>query len=136
MTEWNDALVAYRLERAREALAEARLLADHSYANACVNRLYYACFYAVIALLHAHGLSAGKHSGVRSLFGRHFVKTGLVSKELAAVYNDLFEYRQESDYEDFFRVDPDVLGPWLAQTERFIEAIGILLSTGQAKEVG
>lgn len=127
MTEQGDALIAYRLQRAREALEEARLLADHGHTNAAVNRLYYACFYAVSALLYSHGFSAVKHSGVRSLFGRHFVKTGLVSKELGAFYNDLFEYRQESDYEDFFQIDPQLLAPWLAQAQQFIEVITDLI---------
>ena len=44
-------LVQYRLDRAREALAEAALLLDSGHANTGVNRLYYACFYAVSALL-------------------------------------------------------------------------------------
>ena len=127
MTEHSNALIAYRLQRAREALEEARLLADHRHTNAAVNRLYYACFYAVSALLYSRGFSAVKHSGVRSLFGRHFVKTGLVSKELAAFYNDLFESRQESDYEDFLRIDPQLLTPWLDQAQRFIDAIADLL---------
>ena len=120
-------LIGYRIERAHEALDEARLLADHGHANSAVNRLYYACFYAVGALLYSRGLSAGKHSGVRSLFGRHFVKTGLVSKELAAFYNDLFESRQEGDYEDFFRVDPKLVTLWLDQAKRFVQAIVELL---------
>lgn len=127
MTEQDDALIAYRLQRANEALEEAHLLTDNGHTNAAVNRLYYACFYAVSALLHSRGLSAVKHSGIRSLFGRHFVKTGLISKELAALYNDLFEYRQESDYEDFFQIDPSLLAPWLTQTQQFIEAITKLI---------
>lgn len=121
-------LIAYRLERARETLEDARLLADHGRANSAVNRLYYACFYAVSALLYSKGLSATKHSGVRSLFGQHFVKTGLISKESAALYNDLFEYRQQGDYKDFFCVDPQLLTPWLDQAQRFIDAIAELLT--------
>jgi len=127
MTGQNEPLIAYRIQRARETFAEARLLADHGHANACVNRLYYACFYVVSALLHSRGFSAAKHSGVRSLFGRHFVKTGLISKELAALYNDLFEYRQESDYEDFFQIDPALITPWLAKTEEFIDTLAKLI---------
>ena len=123
MTGSDGELIEYRMERAHEALEEARLMASYGHANTAVNRLYYACFYAVSALLQSRGLSAAKHSGIRSLFGQHFVKTGLVSKELAAFYNDLFESRQESDYEDFFRVDPQLVGPWLDKAEQFIEAI-------------
>jgi len=128
MTEPNKDLITYRLRRAREALEEARLMADHGHANACVNRLYYACFYAVNALLESRGLSSARHSGVRSLFGQHFVKTGLAPTELAVLYNDLFEYRHESDYEDFFCLDSDLLPPWLDQVEQFIDFVAALLT--------
>ena len=126
MTAPNDALVAYRLQRSREALVEARLLADHEHTNAAVNRLYYACFHAVSALLYSRGLVSAKHSGIRSLFGLRFVKTGLVPKDLAAFYNDLFEHRQESDYADFYQVDPSLLPSWLDQAQQFIDFIAEL----------
>jgi uncharacterized protein (UPF0332 family) len=125
--ESNEKLIQYRLERARETLEEAQLMADSSHWNACVNRLYYACFYAVNALLATQRLSSAKHSGVRALFGRHFVKTGIVSRDLAAFYNDLFEYRQEGDYEDFFEVDPDMVHPWIVQAGTFIQVITELI---------
>ena len=71
MTPERRALLQYRLARARETLDEARLLLDGGHANACVNRLYYACFYAVSALLLTEGQTSAKHRGVRALFDRH-----------------------------------------------------------------
>jgi len=44
-------LIQYRLDRAREAFEEALLMQREEHWNACINRLYYACFYAVTALL-------------------------------------------------------------------------------------
>ena len=91
MTPERQALVRYRMERAQEALTAAELLAGSGLWNARVNRLYYACFYVVSALLLQPGVSSTKHSGVRSLFNRRFVKTGAVAAELGVLYNDLFE---------------------------------------------
>ena len=88
MIESNGELVLYRLQRARETLADARILADAGRWNPCVNRLYYACFYAVSALLIQEGLSSTKHTGLRSLFNRHFVKTNKVPKDKARIFND------------------------------------------------
>jgi len=62
VTETQEEIIRYRLERAREALKEARLLADGGLWNASVNRLYYACFYAVSALLLGRNLSSTKHT--------------------------------------------------------------------------
>lgn len=95
MTEWNKDLLRYRMERAYDTLEDARILASKGRWNACVNRLYYACFYAVSALLVRDGLASSKHAGVRSLFNKQYVKPGKIPKNLARVYNDLFERRQE-----------------------------------------
>lgn len=43
-----------------------------------MNRLYYACYYAVTALLISNGLNATTHAGVRTMLGLKFIKTGLV----------------------------------------------------------
>ena len=46
-----NALVSYRLSRAKETLEEVPHLRDMGYFNTAVNRLYYACYYAMVALL-------------------------------------------------------------------------------------
>ena len=76
MNARGEELIRYRLSRAEETLEEARLLAENKNGNAAVNRLYYACFYAVLALLIRDGRYSSKHSGVRALFNIHFVKNG------------------------------------------------------------
>jgi uncharacterized protein (UPF0332 family) len=96
---------------------------DSGHWNASVNRLYYACFYAVSALLSKHNLSSSKHSGIRSLFNQHFVKTGIILKETALIYNLLFERRQEGDYEVFVTFKEADVKPWLEETERFIDSV-------------
>lgn len=68
MKEETRALVVYRLERAEECLEEAKILLEKGFANTFVNRLYYACFYAVSALLLTKGLTSARHSGVRAMF--------------------------------------------------------------------
>ncbi len=124
----DDDAVIHRLHRARETLQDARILADAGRWNPCVNRLYYACFYAVSALLLQRGLTSSKHSGVRSLFNRHHVKTGQVPKEQARVYNDLFERRQEGDYLDFYSFEETQVRPWIFQAEGFVEHITSLIA--------
>lgn len=121
MTERSKDLVSYRMERARETLEDALILSKAERWNACVNRLYYACFYSVSALLANAGLSSSKHTGIRSLFNSHFVKPGKVPKVLARIYNDLFERRQESDYIDFVNFKKSQVLPWIKKAEELIE---------------
>jgi uncharacterized protein (UPF0332 family) len=105
MTDETRTLVAYRLQRAREALDEATLLFERDHINTFVNRVYYACFYSVTALLLTRDLASAKHSGVRSLFHQHFVKTGIISIELGQLFDRLFDNRQKSDYADIVRFE-------------------------------
>lgn len=120
MTEWSKYLVLYRMTRADETLEDARILAKAERWNACVNRLYYACFYAVSALLVRDGLSSSKHTGIRSLFNRQYVKPGKIPKDLARTYNDLFERRQEGDYIDFVSFQESQVLPWISKAEELI----------------
>jgi uncharacterized protein (UPF0332 family) len=122
----ND-LIRYRLERADESLVEAEIMAEQKHFNTCINRLYYACFYAIIALLESKGFSSAKHSGVRSLFNKNFVVTGIIGKDLAAVFNDLFEYRQESDYEDFFIMDGETALGYIEPAKKLVALIRVIL---------
>ena len=131
MTKSNEELVSHRLQKARETLQDARILADAGRWNPCVNRLYYACFYAVSSLLIQEGLSSSKHAGVRSLFNRHFVKTSKVAKEKARIFNDLFERRQEGDYMDFVSFEESQVRPWTPEAEAFVENIAVLVETGK-----
>jgi len=131
LTKWNKDLIAYRLSRADETLKDARILAKSDRWDSSVNRLYYACFYAVSALLMVNGLSSSKHSGIRSLFNKHFVKSEKVPKKLAAIYNDLFERRQEVDYIDFINFSEEQVMPWISKAEEFINFISDLIKDNE-----
>ena len=80
-----EALIAYRLQRAHDTLSEARLLMDASFFNAATNRLYYACYYASVALLLKHDLQSQSHKGAKALLGLHFVSTGLLPVKVGKV---------------------------------------------------
>jgi uncharacterized protein len=122
-------IVRYRLHRAQETLEDAQILARAERWQPCVNRLYFACFYAVSALLFQHDYSSPKHTGVRSLFNQHFVMTGKVPKNLAQVYNDLFSRRQESDYLDFVRFESSQVQPLMMGAVQFVEHITALIES-------
>lgn len=123
MTHEIGEYVRYRLERAGQALEAARANAERSLYNDAVNRIYYACFYAVSALLISKGLSSSKHSGVRSLFERHFVKDGPLPRPMGRFYHQLFDTRQDSDYTDFIAFSQEDVEAWLGQAEEFIAEI-------------
>lgn len=91
-------LVCYWLNKAQESLDAARDELKAGRLSFSVNRIYYACFYAVSAVLLQEKLQFKKHSGVRAAFHQHFVKSGIVSHEHGKLYDELFEARQRGDY--------------------------------------
>ena len=116
-------LIKYRLERGEQTLDEAKLLASSSYYNASINRLYYACFYAVSALLLNTNIVANTHAGVKTMLGLHFISKGILPIELGKTFNSLFEKRHANDYDDFVYCDQETYNELYPQAQLFVEKI-------------
>lgn len=85
------------------------------------NRLYYAAYYAVSALLIANHIPAHTHDGNINQFGLHFIKTGVVDKTYGKLLRRLFSMRLTGDYSDRFDLVEDDVQPLMEPTERFIQ---------------
>jgi uncharacterized protein (UPF0332 family) len=108
--EHRKELIQYRFKRSQETFQEVEILIVNKLWNTAVNRLYYACYYAIIALLLRDNISVQTHSGVRQMFGLHYIKTGLITKDLGKVFSDLFDKRISGDYDDFIEItESDVI---------------------------
>jgi uncharacterized protein (UPF0332 family) len=99
MTDENRrlALIA-EWDRACEALAASEvLLAAHQPVSAA-SRAYYGLFHAARALLFSRGLEPITHRGVRNLIALHFVRSGLLTPELAQALSRVATLREDADY--------------------------------------
>lgn len=67
-------IVNYRCQKAHELMHDVDVLIENELWNSAVNRMYYACFHIVSALLVLHGIEVKSHMGVRQAFGLHFCK--------------------------------------------------------------
>lgn len=122
-----EALAAYRFQRAKETLAEIPFLKQQGYYNTAINRLYYACYYAAVALLVKHGITPSTHAGVKQMLGMHFVATGRLPRELGRCFSLLFERRHSSDYDDFAYSSEEEIDELMPKANAFIEAVEALL---------
>ena len=120
-------LVAYRIRRAKDTLLEADSLIKDRFYNAAVNRLYYACYYAVIALLVNYKITAQTHQGVKQMFSLHFVLPNKIEQRFSIFYSRLFNSRITGDYDDFVKYDKEMLDDIRPDAEKFINAIDALL---------
>ncbi len=116
-------IVSYRMENALNTLHEVKEHISNGFYNTAVNRMYYACFYAVSALLIAHQIEVKSHDGTRQKFGQHFVLTGIVPKEFGKFYRMIFEKRSAGDYEDFITHNLETAEMLYPETEKFVSRI-------------
>ena len=121
--EDKNALVTVRLQRAKDTMAEVKGSMQLGYWRMAANRLYYACYYAVSALLIQNNFTAHTHAGVINQLGLHFVTKGLISKEQGKLFKQLFILRQSGDYDDWFDIDEKDIKPLIDPAEKFIAEI-------------
>ena len=126
------ALARHRLSRAHTALKEADILIEQGQFGGAINRIYYAAFHAARALLALRRVDSSRHSGVIALFQRHFVKTGVVSEEIARVLPRAFTKRQVSDYGDFAETSADEVSQLRDEVHGFIGACEAALTASES----
>jgi uncharacterized protein (UPF0332 family) len=68
-------------------------------------------------------IKATTHSGLKANFNKELVKTGKISKDKGALFNRLFELRQEADYDDFVKMEESDISPLIPEIEVLIKQI-------------
>jgi uncharacterized protein (UPF0332 family) len=96
--------VRLHLENAAACIAEAELLLNASHPGAAVSRAYYAMFHAATAALLHQGIERYSHQGIISAFGQTFAKSGRLDPGLHRYLKEVFDLRQESDYQPKVRL--------------------------------
>lgn len=116
--------IRYRISRAEATLELAKLAIDNDFLYDAVNRLYYACFFAVSALLLTGGHSSSKHKGVQSLFNRHWIHTGKLPTSMGRFFHRIYGHRQKSDYTDLVNFERSDVEAWCEEASVFVGRIG------------
>ena len=86
------------IEKSEKFLITAEYALNIGDYDSCVSRSYYAMFFMAEAVLLTKNLVASSHKGVISLFGKHFIKTGIFDKEMGRALNDAYDERLIGDY--------------------------------------
>ena len=126
--EERSTLVRYEMEKARNTLCEVETLIENNLWNGAANRLYYAVFHAVSALLIHDGHQVSTHQGSHALFGFHYIKSEKLPAEFGRLYSQLQTMREESDYNCIYDVTPEELTEKIDPAKRLIASIETLIS--------
>lgn len=122
-------IVEFRLEKSQKTLSDAKKVIEMEMWVTGANRLYYAAYYAISALLIVNGITAKTHEGIIRMFNMQFVNTGKIDKELGRQYNRLFSMRITGDYGDCFDLQEADVSPLLDPTIRLIDEVGKLINS-------
>ncbi|MFB0561367.1 MAG: HEPN domain-containing protein [Candidatus Lokiarchaeia archaeon] len=122
------------MQRSKRAITSAELLLNDGDFDSSASRSYYAMFYAAEALLLIKGLKFRSHKSVISLFGEHFVKTGVFKPEMGKKLSKTFEKRLLSDYSFAPHIDEEDAKEILNWAKEFVKKIeGYLTKEGYTK---
>ena len=116
-------VVGMEIEKARKTFSEIEILRQAGLWDNIANRLYYAAFHAVSALLINDEHPVGTHQGAVVMLHQYYVKTGILSKEDGAFYSQLQTLREKSDYNCTYYATEEDTVPRIALTEAFIEKV-------------
>ena len=117
------------LARCEQSLQAARVLIDAELLLDAESPLYYAAYYAAVALLLTQGFEPRSHSGVAQLLGLHFVKTGRLDSDDGRLFARLQKYRVEADYStEFVLTKQAVEEDWAACSAFIRRARGLVAS--------
>jgi uncharacterized protein (UPF0332 family) len=124
MNEEKKILIQYRLLEAKDSIKEAEVLLREGMSfRSVMNRLYYAMFYSVLALLQEKQVGTSKHTGAISLFDREFIKTDIFHGDLSKALHRAFELRQKSDYMEQVEITKEDVDEIFQKAENFLKII-------------
>jgi len=113
-------IIAYWLEKAAQDLASAKENLSAGRLQNSVRDAYFACFHSFSAVLIRAGKTFRKHSEVRSILHRDYVRGKKLAIEWGKHYDWLFDNRQKADYRPLVNFDIEQVKEILERSEAFV----------------
>ena len=116
-------IVTLELERVDKTLKEMDIQRRNGLWGMVANRLYYALFHAVSALLISDQHEVDTHRGAVNRFSLYYVKTGIFTNEEGRLYSQLQSLREDGDYNCSIDIQQNEAEEKIEPTLKLIEKI-------------
>lgn len=116
-------IVSLEIEKAQNIASQIEELEKLSYWDNIANRLYYALFHAISALLIFDKHNVSTHRGSIVLFGQFYIKTNVFDMNDGKLFSQLQTIREKSDYNCAYQTSEDEIKPLINPTIKLIEKI-------------
>lgn len=125
--EDRKALIAYRIEQARETVADSEFLLNADKLPLAVNRIYYGIYYALTALALKNGFETSKHAQLMGWFNREFIAGNKLDIRYGKILRRAFQNRTKGDYDAFVQFHKSEVAIMLEEMKEFIAIVESLL---------
>lgn len=122
-------IVGLEIEKAENIVSQINELEKLSYWDNIANRLYYALFHAVSALLIFDKHNVSTHKGSIVLFGQFYIKTGVFNINDGRLFSQLQTIREKSDYNCAYQTSEDEIKPLIYPTMELIKRIKLYINS-------
>lgn len=122
-------IVGLEIEKAENIVSQINELEKLSYWDNIANRLYYALFHAVSALLIFDKHNVSTHKGSIVLFGQFYIKTGVFNINDGRLFSQLQTIREKSDYNCAYQTSEDEIKPLIYPTIELIKRIKLYINS-------
>ena len=125
--EERSIIVSLEIEKAFRHYKQALIMQREEQWDGMSNRLYYAVFHAVSALLIFDKHEVNSHKGSHVIFSQYYIKTGKMPKNFGELYRKLERMREESDYNCTYDEEPEVLQSNIGPAKEMIDSIAAMV---------
>ena len=120
-------IVSMELDKAKRTFAEHETLRKAELWSTLANRLYYALFHAVSALLINDAHEVGTHKGTAIRFHQYYVKTNIFTAAEGRFYSQMQTMRENADYNCAYDVEKEEVLARIELAREFIEKIELYI---------
>jgi len=124
MTQHNEELIKFAVIKSKKALQDAQDCVKDDKLETALNRAYYSIFYSVTALAKKYNFSTSKHSALMGWFNKKFIyENKMFDKKMYQTYEEVFLYRQKSDYDLMYTPTKQEVENIIAETGDFVDNV-------------
>ena len=116
-------IVSLEIEKAYRHYNQSLIMQREEQWDGMANRLYYAVFHAISALLIHDHYVVNTHKGSHAMFAQHYIKPNILPKSYGDLYKKLERMREESDYNCTYDDEPEVLQGNIVPAKEMIDTI-------------
>lgn len=122
------------LHKARSKIAAAEDCRRLGHLDDAISRCYYAMYHAAAAVLSTRGIDPRTHQGLLTMFGEHFIKSGLIDKRFLKMLRRVKEVRENGDYGIAFKPTVEETEETIAVSKEFVSEMERFLTDKLSEE--